>query len=105
MLAARLVATDMVSPQWDCVASMALAANAERLRAAGCEAPEPRQGVSAFALPSDIMEYVAVYVAGSLAGRDPDGRRLNHWSESNHVRFNDDVFSMLSAGARRRQAW
>ena len=50
----------------------------------------PKQNISAFDIPDDLKEGVAVFVCGSPAGHDPDNNRLS--SSANNITFKQEIF-------------
>ena len=64
----------------------------QRLVSLGCPTGWPRQDVSAFAIPEDLLVNTAVFLAGSPANHDPDSNRIEGQPMTNNVDFKSQVF-------------
>ena len=90
-----VVLTDMVSPPPSSIAGAELATNLMKIKQSGVTVHGPRQGVSAFRVPGDLLAGTCVFLIGSPAGHDPFNVPLDQDTASGNVRFKEEVFYSL----------
>ena len=89
------VLTDMVCPPPGSIAGALLATNIDRIKHSGVTVHGPREAVSAFDVPDDLLADTCVFLIGSPAGHDPFNERLDQNSASDSVRFKEEIFYSL----------
>ena len=80
------VLTDMVCPPPGSIAGALLATNLEKIKESGVTVHGPREAVSAFHVPDDLLAGTCVFLIGSLVGHDPFNVRLDQDTASDNVR-------------------
>ena len=90
-----VVLTDMVSPPPSSTAGAELATNLMKIKQSGVTVHGPRQKVSAFLVPGDLLSDTCVFLIGSPAGHDPFNVPLDQDTASGNVRFKEEVFYSL----------
>ena len=70
------VLTDMVCPPPGSIAGALLATNLEKIKESGVTVHGPREAVSAFDVPDDLLADTCVFLIGSPAGHDPSTNAL-----------------------------
>ena len=91
----EVVLTDMVCPPPGSTAGAVLATNLEKIKHSGVTVHGPREAVSAFHVPDDLLAGTCVFLIGSPAGHDPFNVRLDQDTRSDKVRFKEEVFYSL----------
>jgi hypothetical protein len=92
---ARIVATDLCSPEPESIAGRALRTNMDMLQLAGSPQAWPEQHVSVFDIkPAYLADSfgVRVILAGSPAGHYPTGARSCDGVRTDHKSFKQDAF-------------
>ena len=89
------VLTDMVCPPPSSTAGALLATNLEKIKESGVTVHGPREAVSAFDVPDDLLADTCVFLIGSPAGHDPFNERLDQNPASDNVRFKEAIFYSL----------
>ena len=89
------VLTDMVCPPPSSTAGAQLATNLEKIKESGVTVHGPREAVSAFDVPDDLLADTCVFLIGSPAGHDPFNERLDQNPASDNVRFKEAIFYSL----------
>ena len=91
----EVVLTDMVCPPPGSIAGALLATNLEKIKNSGVKVHGPREAVSAFDVPDDLLADTCVFLIGSPAGHDPFNDRLDQDTASDNVRFKEEIFYSL----------
>ena len=99
-----VVLTDMVSPPPSSTAGAELATNLMKIKQSGVTVHGPRQKVSAFLVPGDLLSDTCVFLIGSPAGHDPFNVPLDQDTASGNVRFKEEVFYSLCYATPRDSA-
>ena len=87
--------TDVVCPPPGFTAGAVLATNLENIKNSGVTVHGPREAVSAFDVPDDLLADTCVFLIGSPAGHDPFNERLDQTPASDNVRFKEEIFYSL----------